>query len=154
MAEDLLTSIHIEEYEIDARETKLGPEEITRDPERRRGRGGQPRRATASSASAPRSVPATSWSARSRRRARASSDRRGGACCAPSSERRPTRSATPPLKMPHGAAGIVIEPVRFSRENGDELARRQRAGAVYVAQPQDQQGDKIARPPRQQGCYL
>lgn len=29
--EDLLTSIHIEEYEIDARETKLGVEEITRD---------------------------------------------------------------------------------------------------------------------------
>jgi DNA-directed RNA polymerase subunit beta len=29
--EDLLTSIHIEEYEVDARETKLGEEEITRD---------------------------------------------------------------------------------------------------------------------------
>ena len=29
--EDVLTSIHIEEYEIDARDTKLGPEEITRD---------------------------------------------------------------------------------------------------------------------------
>ena len=29
--EDLYTSIHIEEYEIDARDTKLGPEEITRD---------------------------------------------------------------------------------------------------------------------------
>ena len=30
VAEDLLTSIHISEYEIDARDTKLGPEEITR----------------------------------------------------------------------------------------------------------------------------
>ena len=29
--EDLYTSIHIEEFEIDARDTKLGPEEITRD---------------------------------------------------------------------------------------------------------------------------
>ena len=29
--EDFYTSIHIEEYEVDARETKLGPEEITRD---------------------------------------------------------------------------------------------------------------------------
>ncbi|WP_028659279.1 DNA-directed RNA polymerase subunit beta [Nocardioides insulae] len=29
--EDLLTSIHIEEHEVDARDTKLGPEEITRD---------------------------------------------------------------------------------------------------------------------------
>ena len=31
VAEDLLTSIHISEYEIDARDTKLGPEEITRE---------------------------------------------------------------------------------------------------------------------------
>ena len=31
VSEDLLTSIHIEEHEVDARDTKLGPEEITRD---------------------------------------------------------------------------------------------------------------------------
>ncbi len=31
MREDVYTSIHIEEYEIEARDTKLGPEEITRD---------------------------------------------------------------------------------------------------------------------------
>ncbi len=31
VSEDILTSIHIEEHEIDARDTKLGPEEITRD---------------------------------------------------------------------------------------------------------------------------
>ena len=31
VAEDMLTSIHIEEHEVDARDTKLGPEEITRD---------------------------------------------------------------------------------------------------------------------------
>ena len=31
VADDVLTSIHIEEHEIDARDTKLGPEEITRD---------------------------------------------------------------------------------------------------------------------------
>ena len=29
--DDVYTSIHIEEYEIEARDTKLGPEEITRD---------------------------------------------------------------------------------------------------------------------------
>ena len=29
--QDVLTSIHIEEHEVDARDTKLGPEEITRD---------------------------------------------------------------------------------------------------------------------------
>src|SRR5690606_30392377 len=31
VSEDVLSSIHIEEYEVDARDTKLGPEEITRD---------------------------------------------------------------------------------------------------------------------------
>ena len=31
VADDTLTSVHIEEYKVDARETKLGPEEITRD---------------------------------------------------------------------------------------------------------------------------
>ena len=31
MKDDYYTSIHIEEYEIEARDTKLGPEEITRD---------------------------------------------------------------------------------------------------------------------------
>ncbi len=31
VSEDILTSIHIEEYEVDARDTKLGPEEITHD---------------------------------------------------------------------------------------------------------------------------
>ena len=31
MKDDVLTSIHIHEHEVDARDTKLGPEEITRD---------------------------------------------------------------------------------------------------------------------------
>ena len=31
MREDYYTSVHIEEFEIEARDTKLGPEEITRD---------------------------------------------------------------------------------------------------------------------------
>lgn len=31
VAEDVLTSVHIDEYDVDARDTKLGPEEITRD---------------------------------------------------------------------------------------------------------------------------
>ena len=70
--DDELSSIHIEEYEIDARTTKLGDEEITRDiPNRSRSRCATSTTA-ASSASAPRSAPATCWSARSRRRARPS----------------------------------------------------------------------------------
>jgi DNA-directed RNA polymerase subunit beta len=42
---DLFTSIHIEEYEVEARDTKLGPEEITRGhPQRRRGGTARSRR--------------------------------------------------------------------------------------------------------------
>ena len=93
--DDVLTSIHIEEHEIDARDTKLGAEEITRDipnlsedilkdlderghhPHRRRGRPGRhPRRQGHA------------------RRARPSSPPRSG-CCARSSVRRPARCATP-----------------------------------------------------------
>ena len=71
--DDELTSIHIEEYEIDARTTKLGDEEITRDiPNRSEESPAQPRRARHRPRSAPRSPPATCWSARSRRRARPS----------------------------------------------------------------------------------
>jgi DNA-directed RNA polymerase beta subunit len=71
--DDVFTSIHIHEYEIDARDTKLGP--------KRRSPGTSPTcprtswptsTSAASSASAPRSAPATCWSARSRRRARPS----------------------------------------------------------------------------------
>ena len=93
--EDLFTSVHIEEFECIARDTKLGPEEITRDiPERRRRSAEGPRRRAASSASAPKSVRATSWSARSRRRARPSF-RPKRSCCARFSARRPAKSATP-----------------------------------------------------------
>jgi DNA-directed RNA polymerase subunit beta len=43
--DDVLTSIHIEEHEVDARDTKLGAEEITRDiPNLLRGDPGRPRR--------------------------------------------------------------------------------------------------------------
>ena len=61
--DDYYTSIHIEEFEIEARDTKLGPEEITRDiakcPEAGSAR---PRRDRHHSASARRSRPAISWS--------------------------------------------------------------------------------------------
>ena len=94
--EDVYTSIHIEEYESEARETKLGPEEITRDipnvgddamkdldeerhhPHRR---GGPLRR-----------YPGRQGNAQGRNRA----DRRKSACCARSSARRRARCATPP----------------------------------------------------------
>ncbi len=62
--EDRFTSIHIEEYECEARDTKLGPEEITRDiPTSARTRS-RISTSAASFASAPRFVRKTSWSAR------------------------------------------------------------------------------------------
>jgi DNA-directed RNA polymerase subunit beta len=42
--EDIFTSIHIEKYEVEARDTKLGPEEITRDIQRGPGQPAQPGR--------------------------------------------------------------------------------------------------------------
>ena len=92
---DSYTSIHIEEFEIEARDTKLGPEEITRDIPNvaeaaladlddsgiiRIRRFGQGRR--------------HSWWARLRRRARPNSRPRRS-CCGPSSARRPETFVTP-----------------------------------------------------------
>ena len=88
--EDVFTSIHIEEYELEARDTKLGPETITRDIPN----VGEDA-STASSASARRSMPATTWWARWPPRARPRPPRRRS-CCGPSSARRPGRSVTPP----------------------------------------------------------
>jgi DNA-directed RNA polymerase subunit beta len=69
--EDVFTSIHIEEFEVMARDTKLGPEDITRDIPN----VGEDRCAIwtrrASSTSAPKCTRATFWSARSRPRAKA-----------------------------------------------------------------------------------
>ena len=71
--DDELTSIHIEEYEIDARTTKLGDEEITRDIPNRSEESLRNLDERGIVRVAPRSAPATFWSARSRRRARPSS---------------------------------------------------------------------------------
>ena len=71
--DDTLSSIHIEEYEIDARETKLGAEEITRDlPNVGETRWPIPDDVASFYASVPRSKPATFWWSRSPRRARPS----------------------------------------------------------------------------------
>jgi DNA-directed RNA polymerase subunit beta len=62
--DDTCLSIHIEEYEVDARDTKLGPEEITRDLPNCVRRGSATWMSAASSALVPRFAPATSSSAR------------------------------------------------------------------------------------------
>ena len=145
VAEDLLTTINITRHEIDARDTKLGPEEITRE------------------------IPNLSEDML------ANLDEDGiirigaevgpgdilvgkvtpkGETDLPAEERllraifgvkaHDVRDTS--LKMPHGAYGRVIDVVRFSRENGDDLAPGVNEQVrVYVAQRRKiQQGDKIA----------
>ena len=65
VSEDLLTTINISRYELDARDTKLGPEEITREIPNLSEECSPISTRTVSSASAPRSRPATSWLVRS-----------------------------------------------------------------------------------------
>ena len=74
--EDVFTSLHIEEFEVVARDTKLGKEEITRDIPTSVRKPWPIWTRPASSASEPRSGPATSWSARSHPRAKLSSARK------------------------------------------------------------------------------
>jgi DNA-directed RNA polymerase subunit beta len=143
--DDVLTSIHIEEYEIEARDTKLGPEEITRD------------------------IPNVS------EEVLADLDERGiiriGAEVGPGDvlvgkvtpkgeteltpeerllraifgeKAREVRDTS--LKMPHGESGTVIGVRVFSRENGDELSPGvNELVRVFVAQKRKiQEGDKLA----------
>jgi hypothetical protein len=69
--DDVFTSIHIEEFDVMARDTKLGPEEITRDIPNVGEEALRTSTKPASSISAPKCIRATFWSARSRRRAKA-----------------------------------------------------------------------------------
>jgi DNA-directed RNA polymerase subunit beta len=143
--EDVLTSIHIEEYEVDARDTKLGSEEITRD------------------------IPNVS------EEVLADLDERGivriGADVGPADvlvgkvtpkgeteltpeerllraifgeKAREVRDTS--LKMPHGESGKVIGVREFSRDNGDELSPGvNELVRVFVAQKRKiSEGDKLA----------
>src|SRR6201990_565280 len=144
--DDVLTSIHIEEHEVDARDTKLGAEEITRD------------------------IPNVS------EEVLADLDERGivriGADVVPgdvlvgkvtpkgeteltpeerllraifAEKAREVRDTS--LKVPHGEAGKVIGVRVFSREDGDELAPGvNELVRVYIAQKRKiQPGGKLAR---------
>ncbi len=93
--DDVLTSIHIEEHEIDARDTKLGAEEITRDIPN----VGEDMLADLDERGIIRIGAEVTYRRHPgrqghARRARPSSPRRSG-CCVPSSGRRPARCATP-----------------------------------------------------------
>ena len=144
--DDLFTSIHIEKHEIEARDTKLGPEEITRDipnvgeeslrqPRRGRdhlrGRRGQARR-----------HPRRQDHAEGRDRAD-----RGGAPAARDLRREGARGARlDRCACRTASAGIVVDVRQFSRDSGDELLPGvNRLVRVSVAQKRKiAVGDKMA----------
>ena len=148
------TSIHIEEYESEARDTKLGAEEITRDipnvgedilkdldedghhPHRRRGRS--------------RRHPRRQGHAEGRDRA----DRRGAAP-ARDLRREVARSARHLAESAARRDGKIIDVKQFSREDGDELSPGvNQLVRVYVAQKRKiQRRRQDGRPPRQQGRH-
>ena len=112
---DTYTSIHIEEFEIEIRETKLGKEEFTRDiPERLAQGAVATSTRTASSASAPSCSRATSWSARCRRSRKSEltpEEKLLHAIFGRAGEDVKNDS----LEVPSGVEGIVIDTQRFSR---------------------------------------
>ena len=145
VSEDLLTTISISRHEIDARDTKLGPR---RSPARFRTslRTCSPTSTrTVSSASVPRSAPATfSWARVTPKGESTQTAEERLLKAIFGAKAHDVRDTS--LKMPHGAYGRVIDVVRFSRENGDDLAPEVNEQVrVYVAQRRKiQQGDKIA----------
>ena len=143
--DDVYTSIHIEEYEAEARDTKLGPEEITRD------------------------VPGVGDDALkdldNRGIIRVGAEVRAGDILVgkvtPKGETeltaeerllraifgekaREVRDTS--LKVPHGEYGIVVDAKVFTRENGDELSPGvNQAVRIYIAQKRKiSVGDKMA----------
>jgi DNA-directed RNA polymerase subunit beta len=143
--EDIFTSIHIEEYECDARDTKLGPEEITRDipnvsedvlkdlDERgiiRIGAEVRPGDILVGKVTPKGETELTA----EERLLRAIFGEKA----------REVRDTS--LRVPHGESGIVVDVKVFSRENGDELAPGvNELVRVYVAQKRKiSVGDKMA----------
>ncbi len=143
--EDVYTSIHIEEYESEARETKLGPEEITRD------------------------IPGVGEDALQdldeRGIVRIGAEVRAGDILVgkvtPKGETELTAEERllraifgekvhevrdTSLKVPHGEYGIVVDAKVFTRENGDELSPGvNQAVRIYIAQKRKiQVGDKMS----------
>ena len=143
--DDVYTSIHIEEYETEARDTKLGPEEITND------------------------VPGVGDDARKdldeRGIIRIGAEVRAGDILVGKVTPKGETELTPEerllraifgekarevrdtsLKVPHGEAGIVVDAKVFKRENGDELAPGVNESVrIYIAQKRKiSVGDKMA----------
>ena len=143
--EDVYTSIHIEEYETEARDTKLGPEEITRDipnvgddalkdlDDRGIIRVGAEVKTGDILVGKVTPKGETELTAEERLLRAIFGEKA-----------REVRDTS--LKVPHGESGIVIDTKVFTRENGDELGPGvNEVVRVYIAQRRKiQPGDKMA----------
>jgi len=143
--DDVYTSIHIEEYEAEARDTKLGPEEITRDvpgvgdeslkdlDERGIIRIGAEVRAGDILVGKVTPKGETELTAEERLLRAIFGEKA-----------REVRDTS--LKVPHGAYGIVVDAKVFTRENGDELSPGvNETVRIYIAQKRKiSVGDKMA----------
>ena len=143
--DDVYTSVHIEEYESESRDTKLGPEEITRDvpgvgedalkdlDERGIIRIGAEVRAGDILVGKVTPKGETELTAEERLLRAIFGEKA-----------REVRDTS--LKVPHGAYGIVVDAKIFTRENGDELAPGvNQKVRIYIAQKRKiSVGDKMA----------
>ncbi len=143
--EDVYTSVHIEEYEAEARDTKLGPEEITRDvpgvgddalkdlDERGIIRIGAEVRAGDILEGKLTPKGETELTAEERLLRAIFGEKA-----------REVRDTS--LKVPHGAYGIIVDAKVFTRENGDELSPGvNQTVRIYIAQKRKiSVGDKMA----------
>ncbi len=143
--EDVYTSVHIEEYEAEARDTKLGPEEITRDvpgvgddalkdlDERGIIRIGAEVRAGDILVGKVTPKGETELTAEERLLRAIFGEKA-----------REVRDTS--LKVPHGEYGIIVDAKVFTRENGDELSPGvNQAVRIYIAQKRKiSVGDKMA----------
>ena len=143
--EDVYTSIHIEEYEAEARDTKLGPEEITRDvpgvgddalkdlDDRGIIRIGAEVRAGDILVGKVTPKGETELTAEERLLRAIFGEKA-----------REVRDTS--LKVPHGEYGIIVDAKVFTRENGDELSPGvNQAVRIYIAQKRKiSVGDKMA----------
>lgn len=143
--DDVYTSVHIEEYEAEARDTKLGPEEITRDipgvgddalkdlDDRGIIRIGAEVRAGDILVGKVTPKGETELTAEERLLRAIFGEKA-----------REVRDTS--LKVPHGEYGIVVDAKVFTRENGDELSPGvNQAVRIYIAQKRKiSVGDKMA----------
>ena len=143
--DDVYTSIHIEEYEAEARDTKLGPEEITRDipgvgddalknlDERGIIRVGAEVRAGDILVGKVTPKGETELTAEERLLRAIFGEKA-----------REVRDTS--LKVPHGESGIVVDAKVFTRENGDEMSPGvNQSVRIYIAQKRKiSVGDKMA----------